>query len=178
MNPLDLIKPYTTIIVAIAALALLAFCYLEGDSHGKKVVQSQWDKEKVISLATAAKATQDSIAKERTAATLSTDIQTGGTNAIKSIYAWYAAHPTVKYVLRPAVLPNSTTCTGCGGMSKAAEGTGINLTKPTDNGPATDIDPEQIQVEPNPLERCAETTVQALECRNYVLGLTSILNKE
>lgn len=178
MNPLDFIKPYYNIIIAIVVISTLTFCYVEGYSHGKKVVQADWDKEKVVNMATAAKATQSNIEKERTVATLSSDIQTGGTNAIKSIYDWYATHPNIKYVQRNDCLPDVTRCPNCSGVSKAAGSTGVNIAKATDNGPVTSIDSEQIQIAPNPLERCAETTVQALECRSYVLGLTSIFNKE
>ena len=178
MNPLDFIKPYYNILITIAEISILVFCYVQGYSHGKKVVQADWDKEKVVNLATAAKATQVNIEKERTAATLSSDVQTGGTNAIKSIHEWYANHPNIKYVQLPNCLPDVTRCTNCGAVSEAAGGTGVNIAKTTDNGPVTSVDSEQIQIAPNPLERCAETTVQALECRSYVLGLTSILNKE
>ena len=178
MNMLDLIKPYTTLIAAAAVIALLTFCYFEGSSHGKKAVQAQWDKEKAVNLATAIKATQASLVKERTSAKLAEDIQTGGTNAIKLVHEWYANHPNIKYIKSAAGLPITPIGPDCSWLPEAAASTSINLAKTTNDGPVATINSEQIQVAPQPLERCAETTIQALECRDYVLSLTSILNKE
>ena len=178
MNPLDFIKPYTTIIAAVVVIALLTFCYCEGYSHAKKAVQADWDKEKAVSLETEVKATQASLVKERASAKLVEDTQTGGSNAIKLVLEWYKNHPNIKYVQSSAGLPIAPTGADCSWVPEVTGGAGVDLTKTTNDGSVAKLDSEQIQVEPQPLERCAETTIQALECRNYVLSLTSILNKE
>jgi hypothetical protein len=62
-------------------------------------------------------------------------------------------------------------------LSSITETTNGNNTASANNGHATIEVTETIQViQPNLLERCAETTVQALQCRQYVLDLTKETN--
>lgn len=99
--------------------------------------------------------------------------QQGAVNAVKSVYEYYSSHPTIKYLGNDCLQQYNTNKT----LPSITEATNSNNTASANNGHATVGATETIQViQPNLLERCAETTVQALQCRQYVLDLTKETN--
>lgn len=106
-------------------------------------------------------------------AKLSTDIQTGATNAIKSVYEYYRNNPNVVY--RDGMC--RTAASGSGQMSKTSDPSRDSGEDSSNDGHPTTGNSIPIQViEPNIAARCADTTIQALECKKYVEGLSSIFN--
>lgn len=177
---LSILAPYRFLIIGAAVALAVAGVYVKGRADGKQVIQAEWNAEKIISQKAASDAEARYRQAEQDAAKLAADIQAGGQNAVASVYAWYKAHPNIVYRDgKPYGVPTSCPSASGGSTSETIPSTPDNSGITTDNGYTAPGGSGEVQIiEPDLLPRCADTTVRFLQCREYVLGLEPIFNKE
>jgi len=166
----DLVIPPWVKPVAIG-LAVLGF-YLFAHHQGATSEKALWDAEKVKEQVVAVQQEAANRSKEQALGNASTTIQNNATDAIKGIYEYYKNHPIT------VTADSNGLChyeAFGGGMPSPSNSAGDSKTNTANNGHATASDQEEVRIEPNLIPRCAETTVQALECRNYVNELEKVL---
>jgi len=170
MSLTDLVIPPWVKPVAIG-MAVLGF-YLFAHHEGALSEKSLWDAEKVKEQTIAMQQEAANRSKEKTLGNTSTTIQNNATDAIKGIYEYYKSHPIT------VAADSNGLChyeAFGGGMSPSSSSSSDSKTNTTNNGHTTASNQEEVRIEPNLIPRCAETTLQALSCREYVLELEKVL---
>lgn len=177
LNPL---APYKTLIIGGMILVAALGLYLRGRSDGADEVQARWDKDTVQIMALTNTLNAKHRKTEQDAVNLAASIQSGGQNAAKAIYDWYAKHPNVVYRDgKPYRVQSTCPSLPPGAVPEAPTSAGNNQTASANDGYATTGATEAVQIiEPDLLPRCAVTTTMFLSCREYVMGLNPIYNKE
>lgn len=165
--------PYKNLIIAGAILLTLFGFYAKGHHDGAERVQEKWDAANAKATVAVLEAERGARAREQAAVELANNAQEGGSNAIKSVYDYYAKHPTIVY---RGVRDNATARAGKP-VPEASACPASDSQDTADARHATAGSQSQVQViEPDLVARCADTTIQALTCREYVERLVHLYN--
>ena len=158
------LNPYTAQIKAAAIITAFVLTFAAG-----------WKVSSWRHSAAQVSAVQDTVKKSVSLQDVANKTEVDTTGLLRSVYDYYSKHPHVVY--RDRIVDGLPVPSGC---QTGTTGTpAVDHTDTTDNGHATTGSTEEVQViEPDLLPRCAATTVQALECREYVINLKKEFDKE
>lgn len=168
-NPINLINS-TNRVPFFAALSIaLAVAVF---TAGWKIEGWRWDAAVAKQEQEALKLQKQAQKKTQDLQKVADDVQEGATTAIRSVYDYYEKHPRIKYVDGANCVPSNS---GSETMPNATQTSSRDNASSTNNGHATTSTEGQIQIiEPDLVKRCAITTVQALECKQYVESIYKV----
>lgn len=178
---IDFFVPYKSVLLGITALAipvLIAFGVYKIHHAGYQSCEKDHAMASLAAYQSAVDAQEAARDKEQRSTQFAADVQAGATTAIQGVYDYYEKHPNVVYRnANSDRLPGAShPSTGGGAVSEAAACPSNRQADPADDGHPAAGDTQEVLIEPNLPARCADTTIQALECRRYVEGLADLLN--